>query len=343
MTVKKNKLFWRFVADKKSYIIAYWLNSLLLIAFFGLYFGRADILYPGALSLSVFLVAIYLSWHGYKGFNSELPQAAQNVGYSLPVKTNEQQGVQDAIAQLHLFYANEMGELTLDNREMRRILSQFVHSLKTPLTIINLATQDLIKSSAAKAAELVGIEDIADENMRITGILDNLLSLFRLEEFSADYSPQPHDLNRLLADIINEHRRDFIYSRVVPRLALPTAIPPVLTDEKWNKLLLEQIISNAIKYSHHPEQIKDVYFSARLERGTLTLSIRDEGMGIPAYDLPKVRDPFFTGENGRKVKNSTGIGLYIAAKIAAKLGHGLVFNTAPGAGTTVEITYLAIM
>src|SRR5690606_13448253 len=109
------------------------------------------------------------------------------------------------------------------------------------------------------------------------------------------------------------------------------------TDRKWMKFILGQLITNAVKYTF--EENKKVYLSASCHKSHIKLSIRDEGIGIPSTDLARVTKAFFTGENGRKTAESTGMGLYIAKEVCAKLGHELTLESAVGQGTTVSILF----
>lgn len=172
-------------------------------------------------------------------------------------------------------------------------------------------------------------------------MLDNLLNLLRLDEFSSDFAIKPINLADSLKRIINARKRSFIYGHVLPKLEILTDRPTVLTDEKWNEMLLDQLLSNAIKYSCAThEKSRTVFFTLSQHHDRLLLSIRDEGIGIPESDLSRIRNPFFTGENGRKVRNATGIGLYIASRIAENLGLTLTIHSREGEGTEVTLSYL---
>lgn len=87
------------------------------------------------------------------------------------------------------------------------------------------------------------------------------------------------------------------------------------------------------------EEGKKVYIDASCQEGNVMLSVRDEGIGIPAADMPRVTKPFFTGENGRKTGESTGMGLYLAKEICDKLGHELSIESELGRGTIVQVVF----
>ena len=106
----------------------------------------------------------------------------------------------------------------------------------------------------------------------------------------------------------------------------------VLTDEKWLEFVIEQILSNALKYTGNGGTIK-IRQEERKEK--LYLVIEDNGIGIQAEDLPRVFEKGFTGYNGRADKKSTGIGLYLCRKIMRNLGHGIWIESDVGEGTRV--------
>ena len=113
----------------------------------------------------------------------------------------------------------------------------------------------------------------------------------------------------------------------------------VVTDEKWLVFVIEQLLSNAIKYTRQGGQI-----SVFLKPGAAcTLVIRDTGIGIRAEDLPRIFDRGFTGYNGRADKRSTGLGLYLCRRILTKLSHSIAITSEVGRGTSIELnleTYL---
>ena len=117
----------------------------------------------------------------------------------------------------------------------------------------------------------------------------------------------------------------------------------VLSDAKWNNLVLQQIISNGIKYSKPEEgqESKTMDFTLKQVEDKVILTIQDYGKGIPEYDMPSIFEPFFTGDNGRNTKGSSGIGLYFCKEVCTMLGHELNVESYVGLGTTVTLTYLA--
>ncbi len=105
----------------------------------------------------------------------------------------------------------------------------------------------------------------------------------------------------------------------------------MLTDEKWLGFVIEQLLSNALKYTHEGS------ITIGMEKGRLTIT--DTGIGIRAEDLPRVCEKGYTGYNGHANQKSTGIGLYLCSTILKKLGHSFTITSQEGTGTRVTIGF----
>jgi signal transduction histidine kinase len=166
--------------------------------------------------------------------------------------------------------------------------------------------------------------------------------MLRLADFAKDYVPEPIHLLEELKSIINKNKSLFIYNHVFPKIITDLTQADILSDRKWNELMINQLISNSVKYSKDgQEEAKSIYFIIEQKENHISLTIKDEGIGIPEHDLGKVCEPFFTGDNGRKGYQSSGIGLYFCKEVCKLLGHSLDITSEPGKGTSVKISYLA--
>lgn len=327
-----------FVKDQLVFILFYFLNAFLLILFyFILTKGTIEVPYPIGISGFLFAVFITVKWLQYYPFHRNLPRAAANKDYALAPATCEQREAEKIISEIHQAYVERIQGIEFEKSENIRFISQWIHNMKTPVSVIDLVLQK-IDSEGFKEQDAVSIKE---ENDRLLNLLEQVLNLIRLDDFSRDFEPLETDLAGEIKKVINQKKSQFIYHHVFPKFDEPENPVLVLTDPKWNELLLEQIISNAIKYSAGSKEAKYIYFQLGEQDGRVVLSIRDEGIGIPEYDIRRVFDPFFTGENGRKFRNSSGIGLYFCAQTAQKLGLPLTLSSAVGEGTTVTISYLS--
>lgn len=222
-------------------------------------------------------------------------------------------------------YKNDLHSYRHKLEEHIHFINQWVHGMKTPLSVIHLIIQD--KDGPPFTA-------IGDELDRLKKGLDTVLYTARLDTFEHDFFVERLDLETVVRGVTSEQKRLFIRKRVFPTITMDEPIA-VTSDEKWLSFVLTQLITNAVRYTI--EQDRYVYFHGFVgEENRVVLEIRDEGVGIPAGDLPRVFDPYFTGVNGRNFQESTGMGLYLVKQICGKLGHDVDISSEEGKGTNVE-------
>ncbi|WP_231575048.1 sensor histidine kinase [Bacillus sp. B-jedd] len=223
------------------------------------------------------------------------------------------------------------------NKERLYFLSHWMHHLKTPVSVMELI---LNKEDQEKdIAEMFKI--IRQENNRLHTSIQQGLAMIRTESFENDLEVRSVDLIPSLRKLINERKKECIYQSIYPSMEFEGQSAIIATDPKWNDILLDQIISNGIKYSAPKAGNKKLIFRIKRTGKRISLTIEDEGIGIPSYDLERIFDAFFTGDNGRAFSNSTGIGLYLSKKIADKLGADISIDSLPSKGTAVTIRWLA--
>ena len=158
--------------------------------------------------------------------------------------------------------------------------------------------------------------------------VEMVLGYLRHESPSSDYVVRNYALDDIVRQAVRKFASQFIRRKL--RLEYAPLNVSVITDEKWLLFVIEQVLSNALKYTRSGS------VSITLE-APKTLCIRDTGIGIAPEDLPCVFEKGFTGCNGRTDKRATGIGLYLCRRILEKLGHSITIASTPGAGTTVRI------
>lgn len=332
--------FLKYIKDRIFLLAGFFISSFLIILFFNLSGSEIELAYPIIVILFVFILFTSIDLFRYLSFNRNLGESIDNVNYDLEPQSEEQKNVSHVIYEIHQRYMEKFYELNNSIEEKEKFISHWIHNLKTPVSVIDL----IIQKCEAKEVQLEeGLQNIKQENNRIFHTVEQVLNIYRLEDFSRDYIPEATNLVDTLNKVINSKKNQFIYNHVYPKLHVPDDKVLVLSDEKWNLIMLDQVISNAIKYSKEGEESKDIDIKIELQNGRTILSIIDKGVGIPPYDLNKVFEPFFTGENGRKYRDSTGIGLYMCSMIAEKLGHKIKIDSEIGKGTRVKITYLSRM
>lgn len=341
------KILINFAKDKLSLTIVYFLSTILILIYIYSLGTQIDVLYPLLLSIVLYVFLILCEWSKYYKFNRSLNEGIENRYFNLNPKTNEQLETANAIFKIHENYTNKISKIHAQNTDNKYFLSQWIHNIKTPPSIIDLIIQKATKETSFSNEDstmnqmniLKLFFDIREENNIVKNGLDQILNISRLNDFSKDYEPQTANLVQLLKEVINNKKSQFIYNNVFPKIEFKYEKILIVTDEKWNKFMLEQLLSNAIKYSKDNKKNTYVYFNIYRNDKETKLTIRDEGIGIPSYDIKRVFEPFFTGENGRKVGDATGIGLYICKVISKKLNHSIAIESEINKGTTISVTY----
>lgn len=157
-----------------------------------------------------------------------------------------------------------------------------------------------------------------------------VLTYLRMEDIASDLKLESYSLDELIRASIRKYSQMFILKKI--RLEYKTLNQMVITDKKWFCFVIEQILSNALKYT---EKGGTIQIFIKQESGQLWLVIEDNGIGIWEEDLPRVFERGFTGYNGRADKKSTGIGLYLCKRIMVRLRHQIRIESKVGVGTQV--------
>ena len=212
-------------------------------------------------------------------------------------------------------------------REYREYVESWVHEIKTPITAARLICQKLDGDTRRR---------LICELDQVQAHVERALFYARAESPERDCVIRQTQLSQLVAQAVGEHRALLIQSGV--RVETDGLDRSVYTDGKWAAFILGQLLQNAARY-RGPEPV--VTISARPLGRQVQLTVADNGLGIPAQELPRVFDRGFTGSNGRARGGSTGIGLYLCKKLAVFLELGLEITSEEGRGTTVTLTFPA--
>lgn len=195
----------------------------------------------------------------------------------------------------------------------------WVHQIKTPIAAMRLQLQGEDSDSS---------RELLEELQRIEQYVEMVLTYLRLDSGSTDYVLKKYDLDDIIRQAVRKYASQFIRKKI--RLTYEPLSCEVLTDEKWLLFVIEQVLSNALKYTRSGE------ISITLE-APKTLCIRDTGIGIAPEDLPRIFEKGFTGYNGRNDKKASGIGLYLCRRICSRLNHEIIITSKVDVGTEVRI------
>jgi signal transduction histidine kinase len=315
--------------EKISILIKFFIFIMIFFLVYFLYHLPLEpVLYAGMLvTILGFLFSIYdfKIYYDKHMFLEEILRGVQVKLDKLPEhKTLLEKDYQDIIT---IIYEEKVKLLSnADNKysEMIDYYTMWVHQIKTPIAAFSMLVQSMEPSLEKRLME--------QELFKIEQYVEMVLHYVRLENLSSDLKLQEYSLDRIVRQTVKKYAATFIYNKI--SLNLKEFNCKVITDEKWITFVLEQIISNALKYTKTGNI--SIYMD---ETSQKTLVIEDTGIGIAAEDIPRVFDRGFTGYNGRKDKKSTGIGLYLCKEIITKLSHKISITSEVGKGTKVYIDF----
>ena len=155
-----------------------------------------------------------------------------------------------------------------------------------------------------------------------------VLCYLRLDSNSSDYVIREYDIDGIVRQGIKKFASQFIRKKI--KLDYRPSDLKVVTDEKWLLFVIEQVLSNSLKYTKQGSI--SVFVNNNQE-----LCIKDTGIGIAPEDLPRIFENGYTGYNGRNDKKASGIGLYLCKRICKNLGHEITASSVLGEGTTIKI------
>lgn len=214
-------------------------------------------------------------------------------------------------------------KLTLD--DFKQYLEMWVHEIKIPLASARL----MVENNKDK----VDVQFVEELN-RIENLVEQVLYYVRSGYVENDYLIKQASLQTIVNAVLVEQRNQFIQNKIA--IQLRDLEVEVYTDTKWMEFIVRQILSNSIKYRGDNPSVS--IYSIQ-EDNQVILCVEDNGLGISAYDLPRIFDKGFTGENGRMRYKSTGIGLYLCKSLCEKMHHSIVVMSTPNVKTTVSITF----
>lgn len=218
----------------------------------------------------------------------------------------------------------KINEIQRERKEYKEYIEQWIHEAKTPITAMKL----LCENNRADFTR-----EMLTELENMNRYTEQALYYARSEHTEKDYSIREIALADVIHDAIADNK--YILRQNHVKITIDDMGKSVYTDDKWLRFILDQIISNAVKY--RTEQPALHFFTMEKE-GRVFLTIEDNGIGIPQSDLPRIFEKGFTGENGRIIQSATGIGLYLCKRLCDKLEIGLE-ACSDGEGTAIRLSF----
>lgn len=243
-------------------------------------------------------------------------------------KSLEEKHYSQLMKEVRKIYIKDIQALQDKQKSNKLMIYQWVHQLKTPLSVISLIAENHSGDEEYNKV-LQSVKQIHYD-------LNQVLNMYQLESIENNFHSEKVNLHHMVKDCINELKSMFIENQIYPKLHIEENMY-VYTDYKWIKFVLYQLLTNAVKYS---DAGKCVFIFAKENKESITISIQDEGCGIEKSDINRIFNLFFTGQNGRMRKESSGLGLYMVKKILNYLGHTIKVESELSKGSIFTIYFL---
>ncbi|WP_252236588.1 sensor histidine kinase [Clostridium sp. CH2] len=322
-------MIYLYIKEKIKIIVSFLIFILIFFNVYLLYHVSLEpVLYASLLTCTLaFLFSVY---DFYKFYNKhvylcDILNGVEEKLDNLPEnKSLIEKDYQSIIISLHKNTLELEHKVNSNYSEMIDYYTMWVHQIKTPISALYMILQSMDSSEYKKIMN--------QELFKIEEYVEMVLNYLRLESMSDDLRLEEYCLNEIVHDVVKKYAVIFINKKI--SLALEELDYKMITDKKWINFVLEQILSNALKYTNNGKI--SVYMDKKRKD---TLIIKDTGIGIKKEDIFRVFERGFTGYNGRMNKKSTGIGLYLCKEILNNLSNKIFITSEVGKGTEVAIDF----
>ena len=218
----------------------------------------------------------------------------------------------------------QIGEVERERLAYKEYIEQWIHEIKTPITAMKLLCEN---------HRMDWTKELLLELEKTNRFTEQALYYARSEHTEKDYSVREMALSQVVHQAIADNKYLLLQSGM--RLEVEEMQDTVYSDEKWVRFILNQLIANAVKYRTEQPVLR---ISTHKRQDQVVLVMEDNGIGIAASDLPRIFEKGFTGQNGRMVQQSTGIGLYLCKRLCEKLGIGIAAESSEQ-GTAISLAF----
>lgn len=318
------KLFLVYLKQRGRILLASALFCLIFVVSFALYhLPVAAVLYPAGICLAAAMAFASYDFQKVRRKHwrlEELQKSLVGLTESLPPTAGIEEGDYQKIIELLYCHQTELEALREERyRDMTDYYTVWAHQIKTPIASMRLHLQNEDTSLSRQ---------LMNDLNRIEQYVEMVLVFLRLDSESSDYVIAEYDLDTIVRSAVKKFSGEFIARRL--RLEYEPLHTTVLTDEKWLSFVVEQVLSNALKYT------REGTISVCLEKPK-NLCIRDTGIGIAPEDLPRIFEKGYTGYHGRSDKRASGLGLYLCKRVCRNLNHRIFASSVPDQGTEIRI------
>lgn len=306
---------------------------------------KQDVVYAAVLDAILLLITVLVGFFRYsskvKALSNALKRPVEEQA-QLPEATDDVEILYHRLLENQSIARSESeSSAAIRQSQMRDYYSMWVHQIKTPISAMKL----LLEVEREELGQLIcddeqsqyllsdNMDSFEDELFRIEEYVSMALQYQRVSSTENDFVLEKVSVDGVIRDTIKKYAKIMIRRHI--GINYSGTGQEVYTDGKWLAFMLEQILSNAIKYT--PQGV--VTIETAEEKDRFFITIKDTGIGIKAEDLPRVFEKGYTGYNGHADKKATGIGLYLCRQMADKLGHTIRMESEIGKGTKVWIGF----
>jgi signal transduction histidine kinase len=315
-----------FLKNRTSLILFYFM--LMLFISLVIYFNNTvkisidNIAYINAVGFIMFMIYLgfeYLrSKRYYEVVKYITENQKENIVNSLPKPSNNEQRLhQGLLMKVNEEFNFKIDRVYEDRKENIDFMNSWVHEIKTPISVCRLVIENSVNKSKEET-----LSNLEDEIGHIENYVEQALYYSRLDSFSKDYLINEINVHTLIIELVKKHAKEFIGKKV--KIEISDLEFCIDSDKKWLFFILDQILSNSLKYTAINGIIK---ISGILKPDEKQIIIEDNGVGIKSEDIHRVFDKGFTGYNGRENFKATGMGLYLSKSLATKLGHHITIES----------------
>lgn len=317
------KLFGKYLKQKSKEIILFLIFCLVFGVIFALYgLTLKAVTYPTALCALIGLVYIALDFRSEKKKHDKLCEIQDLTSSMIDTLPKADTIAESDYRELISNLTKEISELEYDSsmkyRDMIEYYTVWAHQIKTPIASMHLRLQSEDSPLSRR---------LTTQLFRIEQYVDMVLAFLRLDSTSTDYVFKEHELDTVIKNSIKHFSTEFIEKKI--KLEYSPIEKKLITDDKWLSFVIEQVLSNALKYTR--EGSVKIYLDGD------TLCIEDTGIGIAPEDLPRIFENGYTGTNGRINSKASGLGLYLCKRVCENLGIGISARSEIDKGTVVML------
>lgn len=315
------KLFFKYLKTKRNIIAFFIIAIIIFVTTFALYHIPVKaVLYPAILCVVMGVGFLLFSFFRVKRQHDILEslkdRTAEMIG-NLPVSNSIcEDDYRELLELIRQESIDSAQAARFEFDDMVDYYTVWAHQIKTPISSMKLTLQNEDSDLSRR---------LSIDLFRTQQYVDMVLAFLRLGSTSSDYVFREHSLDEMIKSSVKKFAPEFIERHLT--LCYEEVEKTIVTDEKWFEFLIEQLLSNALKYT------KEGSITIALDGDNLTIS--DTGIGISETDLPRVFDKGYTGFNGRTEKGASGLGLYLSKRIATNLGLDIKVESTVGVGTKV--------